>query len=177
MPLEQNPEMANQPGETVVRLAQPTDAEIVARILRCAFEPLRDLYTAEAIAYTMGNADTARKRMGEGPVWLAELRAPDEDDSPGDCGTASAVLHGRRAYLRGMAVLEEARGRGVGPSLLAEVRRFAEESGAEAIYLHTTPFLKRAISLYEQFGFQRTSEGPHDLHGTPLVAMEMRLQP
>lgn len=37
--------------------------------------------------------------------------------------------------------------------------------------LSTTPFLARAIRLYEQSGFQPTTEGPSDLFGTPLFTM------
>src|SRR5260370_227302 len=43
------------------------------------------------------------------------------------------------------------------------------------MYLSTTPFLDRAIRLYERFGFQRSDEGPLDLFGTPLFTMTKRL--
>jgi ribosomal protein S18 acetylase RimI-like enzyme len=40
------------------------------------------------------------------------------------------------------------------------------------LFLSTTPFLDRAISLYERFGFQRNEEGLRELFGTPLFTME-----
>jgi hypothetical protein len=39
------------------------------------------------------------------------------------------------------------------------------------MYLSATPFLLRAIQFYENFGFARSAEGPHDLFGTPLFTM------
>jgi hypothetical protein len=39
----------------------------------------------------------------------------------------------------------------------------------------TTPFLLRAITLYERCGFRRTGDGPEDLSGTPLFTMEKTL--
>ena len=43
------------------------------------------------------------------------------------------------------------------------------------MFLSTTPFLESAIRLYEKFGFQRTSDGPLDLFGTPLFTMQKSL--
>lgn len=40
-------------------------------------------------------------------------------------------------------------------------------------FLSMTPFLDRAVRLYEKFGFMRN--GDDDLYGTPLIAMEKRL--
>jgi RimJ/RimL family protein N-acetyltransferase len=60
--------------------------------------------------------------------------------------------------------------------LLYEVGRFAEEKGARRLVLDTTPFLRRAIRLYEKFGFRWTGDGPRSLHGTPLFAMARDLR-
>jgi putative acetyltransferase len=71
-----------------------------------------------------------------------------------------------------MAILPAARGRRVGEFLLREIEQFAVERGFKRLYLNTTPFLIRAIRLYEHFGFRRCADDPPDLFGTPLVAME-----
>jgi hypothetical protein len=42
--------------------------------------------------------------------------------------------------------------------------------------LGTTPFLSRAIRLYENLGFKRSDDGPLDLYGTPLFSMIKSLQ-
>ena len=143
-------------------------APIVAQILLRAFEKLRPQYTDGGFAATTPSAPQILVRLKEGPVWLATY-----DNEP--VGTTSAVVRGTRTYMRGMAVLPSARGRGVGSALLQKVQEYASGQGSDAIYLSTTPFLLDAIQLYERFGFQKTVEGPHDLCGTPLFTMEKKL--
>jgi len=64
----------------------------------------------------------------------------------------------------------------VGARLLKSMERessgYATERGFKRMFLSTTPFLARAIQLYERKGFKRTSEGPDNLFGTPLFTME-----
>ena len=91
-------------------------------------------------------------------------------------GTASAIPKGESLYVRGMAVLPAARGQHIGESLLEHIEHYGVEYNCKRLFLNTTPFLDRAIRLYERFGFRRTEEGPHDLFGTPLFAMEKILE-
>jgi ribosomal protein S18 acetylase RimI-like enzyme len=74
-----------------------------------------------------------------------------------------------------MAVLPRARGKKIGWSLLKAVEHFARRQNCRRMFLSTTPFLHRAIRLYERFGFRRGAEGPHELFGTPLFTMVKRL--
>jgi putative acetyltransferase len=76
-----------------------------------------------------------------------------------------------------MVVRPTARGQRIGERLLAQVENFAVAEGLGRLFLSTTPFLDRAIRLYERLGFQRINEGPHDLFGTPLFTMEKFLSP
>lgn len=87
-------------------------------------------------------------------------------------GTGSVVSKPEGIYIRGMAVTPSARGLGIGYRLLDEIQRLAMAQGCRRLFLSTTPFLNRAIRLYERFGFQRTNDGSHDLFGTPLFTME-----
>jgi GNAT superfamily N-acetyltransferase len=75
-----------------------------------------------------------------------------------------------------MAVLPEARGHDIGELLLEHVERYAREQGCKRMYLSTTPFLDRAIRLYERWGFRRDDAGPHALYGTPLFTMVKTLE-
>jgi putative acetyltransferase len=86
-------------------------------------------------------------------------------------GSVSVVPKGDALYIRGLAVLPAAQGQGVAVSLLQQIDHFAVANGYTRLLLSTTPFLHRAIRLYEHMGFQSTSEGSHDLFGTPLVTM------
>jgi ribosomal protein S18 acetylase RimI-like enzyme len=70
-----------------------------------------------------------------------------------------------------MAVVPNARGRRVGWRLLVVMEEFARRLGLARMYLSTTPFLDRAIRLYERYGFTRTDEPPHEMSGTPLFTM------
>ena len=70
-----------------------------------------------------------------------------------------------------MAVLPAARGHKVGELILNQIESYAAARGYKSLWLSTTPFLARAIRLYEHFGYRRSSEGPHDLFGTPLFTM------
>ncbi len=60
---------------------------------------------------------------------------------------------------------------------MSHVENVASEHGFRRLFLSTTPFLTSAIRLYERWGFQRSDEGPHDLHGTPLFTMVKILRP
>ena len=130
-----------------------------------SFAEYESLYSAAGFAATAITADQIIKRIEEGPVWVALL---DELI----VGTAAAVPKGDSLYIRGMAVLPAARRQRIGEVLLKHIEHFAATEKLHRLLLSTTPFLHRAIRLYEQFGFQRIDGGPQDLFGTPLFSME-----
>lgn len=152
-----------------IRVGRAADAGVVAAVLHEAFAEYRALYTPEAFAATTPASDLVQRRMEEGPVWIALL-----DDSV--VGTASAVGRGEDLYVRGMAVLPAGRGLGIGRLLLEQVEDYARAQAYRRLILSTTPFLHRAIRLYEHFGFSRSGEGPEHLHGTPLFTMVKSLR-
>jgi ribosomal protein S18 acetylase RimI-like enzyme len=147
-----------------IRLAVSEDAEAVAWVLSQAFVEYEALYTPKALAATTPSSEQIRQRLAEGPTWVAFQNAAT-------IGTISAVLKGQGVYVRSMGILPAGRGQGLGQQLLQAVEAFAREQRAAYLFLSTTPFLARAIRLYEQFGFQRNDDGPHDLLGTPLFTM------
>jgi GNAT superfamily N-acetyltransferase len=153
----------------LIRRAGPERASEVARVLRESFLEYQDQYTPEGFAATTPDAQQVRSRMAEGPTWVALL-------SDAIVGTASVVEKGGAGlYVRGMAVLPSARGRGIGELLLREIESFALRNGCTRLALSTTPFLNGAIHLYERCGFKRTLEGPNDLFGTALFSMAKAL--
>ena len=147
------------------RLAESRDAPAIATLLADSFAEYKSLYTSEGYAATAITSEQVANRISEGPVWVA---LADESVA----GTVSVVVKSEALYIRGMAVQPTARGQRIGERLLAEVERFAESNGIRRLFLSTTPFLDRAIRLYERQGFQRTDQGSHDLYGTPLFTME-----
>jgi GNAT superfamily N-acetyltransferase len=161
----------NIPGQQSslqVRLATPDEASPIALLLHQAFIGYESLYTAEAFAITTPTAGQIEERWQEGPVWTARQEGRL-------VGTVAAVPKGDALYIRSMAVLPNARGHGIGKLLLEQVESFARAGGFRRMFLSTTPFLHEAIRLYERFGFVRTSDGPHELAGTPLFTMEKAL--
>jgi ribosomal protein S18 acetylase RimI-like enzyme len=153
-----NQEQAN------VREATPDDAARIAEILFDAFAEYEPLYNSDSFAATAPTANQIVERLNEGPVWVVT-------DGGRTVGTVSVVPQGDRLYIRGMAIVPNARGRRIGWLLLEHVESFARANAIARLVLSTTPFLDRAIALYERFGFERTNEGPHDLLGTPLFTM------
>src|SRR5438132_437459 len=125
-----------------IRMAIPNDAPSIASVLYDSFIEYKSAYTEEAFAATTPTSDRIESRMNEGPVWLA-LR------DGVIVGTVSAVPRGDALYVRSMAVLPTARGQGVGDLLLECLEMFASERGYKRLFLSTTPFLTRAIWLYE----------------------------
>ncbi len=151
------------PSVQILR-ASPDDAPSIASVLLGAFAEYKELYTDGAFAATVLTSEHIAGRMSQGPTWVA-LR------NGAIVGTVSALPTGDALYVRSMAVLHEARGQGIGDLLLRELEAFATSSDYKRLFLSTTPFLTRAIKLYEHAGFRREAEGPHDLFGTPLFTM------
>ena len=150
----------------VVRRADVRDVVAVSEVLVRAFNEYRAQYTPDGFAATTPDASIVFERLHEGPIWVAEI--------DGDLiGTAAAILQETGSlYVRGMAVVPEFTGRGAGAALLSAIEEFAAESRCQRLYLRTTPFLDRAISLYRSHGFRFIDDGPQDLFGTPLLTME-----
>lgn len=63
------------------------------------------------------------------------------------------------AELVKMYLLPEARGLGLGKLLIEKVLQFAKETGYQKVYIETMPELKKAMKVYEKFGFRYLS-GP-----------------
>lgn len=151
-----------------IRSAKPDDCPSIASVLYQSFVEHQSAYTEQAFAATTPTSDQIQSRLNEGPLWVAVQNGIM-------VGTVSAVPKGEALYIRSMAVLPTARGQNVGGSLLQQIERYARRQGCRSLFLSTTPFLTRAIRLYERYGFQRSGDSPPDLFGTPLIMMMRRL--
>jgi putative acetyltransferase len=65
----------------------------------------------------------------------------------------SAGLPADTAELVKMYLKKEVRGLGLGKLLVGRCLSFAEISGYKKVYIETMPELKKALGLYEKFGF------------------------
>jgi GNAT superfamily N-acetyltransferase len=152
-----------------IRRAGAEDALAIAEVLRKAFAEYEAFYTPGGFAATTPTRERILARLPDGPTWIAVDGSRIE-------GTVSAVLYDTALYVRSMAVLPTARGQRVGELLLGHVEEFAAGQGCTTLFLSTTPFLTRAIRLYERSGFRRSDTGPSDLFGTPLFTMVKQIQ-
>src|SRR5579862_8842211 len=84
--------------EIEIRRAGQADAAMIAEVLFESFVEYEGLYTPGGFAATTLQTEQVLARMTEGPVWLAFREAKV-------LGTVAAVIKGRSAYMRGMAVL------------------------------------------------------------------------
>ena len=160
--------MSEKQPDRAIRLAGPDDTPAIAALLLQSFAEYEPLYTAEGFKATTPPSQEVLNRMKEGPVWIAI-------NDGAIVGTVSVVTKGESLYVRGMAVLPSARGQRTGQLLLEHIEHYAAEQNCRRLFLSTTPFLNRAIQLYEHFGFRRSPEGPHDLFGTPLFTMAKKI--
>lgn len=151
-----------------IRLANSEDASSISEVLLQSFIEYKAEYTPDGFAATTPGVEEVKHRLTEGPVWVALLKGTA-------VATVSAVARGESLYVRGMAALPSARGHRIGKLLMDSVQDFAAAHECKRLFLSTTPFLSRAIALYERVGFVRTADGPHDLYGTPLFTMEKML--
>jgi ribosomal protein S18 acetylase RimI-like enzyme len=151
-----------------IRMATPDDVSHIASVLRASFLEYRAAYSDDAFAATVPTKSQLKGRFEEGPIWVALCNGVI-------VGTVSAVPQDESLHIRSMAVLPTARGQEIGELLLKRIEDFSSAHDYKRLTLSTTPFLTRAIRLYERFGFRRSNEGPSDLFGTPLFTMAKSL--
>jgi DNA-binding MarR family transcriptional regulator/GNAT superfamily N-acetyltransferase len=122
---------------------------------------------AEIVAEFVENFDAKHERS-----WIAEKNGQR-------MGTIFLVKQSRTvAKLRLLLVEPGARGLGIGRRLVSECIEFARHAGYKKIVLWTQSELHAARHLYEQSGFHRIAQKPHQSWGrTDLVAetWELRL--
>jgi putative acetyltransferase len=89
-------------------------------------------------------------------------------------GTISAYSEGSSLHIRSMAVHPSMRGQGIEKLLLGRVEDFAFANDYKRLLLNTTPFMNRAIRLYERFGFEFNGT-EQNWFGTRLRTMTIEL--
>ena len=83
------------------------------------------------------------------------LIAEVEDSILGGAGIyPSPGLPDRTCELVKMYLRPQARGKGLGKLLIDKCLQFAKSFGYDQVYIETMPELKKAVSVYEKFGFE-----------------------
>ena len=120
---------------------------------------------AEIAAEFVRKLDTARERC-----WIAEY-----DGRRVGC-IFLVAKDATTAKLRLLLVEPDARGLGVGRTLVAECVRFAREAGYHKMVLWTQDNLTAARRIYSNEGFVKTGDEPHHSFGHDLVAETWELE-
>jgi len=146
-----------------IRKATDEDASGILECLSAAFAEYRDEYTSDAFADTVLTPEAIAKRLGEMAIFVAT------GESGKVIGTvACAVVSEDEGHIRGMAVVPESQGSGIARRLLMQAESYFRERNCKRISLDTTTPLKRAILLYERFGFSASGR-VQDSFGMPLM--------
>ena len=124
-----------------------------------------EVLVAQIAAEFVHKLDRARERC-----WIAEY-----DGRRVGC-IFLVAKDDRTAKLRLLLVEPDARGLGVGRTLVAECVRFAREAGYSKIVLWTQDNLTAARRIYSSEGFVRTAEEPHRSFGHDLVGETWELE-
>ena len=133
-----------------IRTIQPSDNAAMAVIVRTSlaefgankpgtvyYDPTTDalyeLFQTKGSVYFV--AEEEGKLLGGGGIY------PTEGLPAKTCELVKMYLH------------KDARGKGLGKRMIEECLHWAKANGYEQVYLETMPELKKAVSVYEKFGF------------------------
>jgi len=175
---------SNQPeGRTIgqrIRDAREEDREAIQRVTLAAFQEYATIMHAHWEGYRRGILNTlsdvkpAEQIVAEqgGAVVGAVLLYPPGTVLSRPDGSSVRI---EQPEARLLAVVPAARGRGIGEALLRECIRRARRSGAAALTLHTSDFMRVGRHMYERMGFVRAPE--LDFHPSKdLTVMGYRLR-
>lgn len=134
-----------------IRTIQPADNPFLSRIVKDTlaefgankpgtvyYDPTTDtlfeLFQTEGAAYFVAEVDG--KIAGGGGIYPTD------------------GLPAETCELVKMYLLPQARGTGLGRTLIEKSLAFAKDAGYKHVYLETMPELKQALSMYAKFGFE-----------------------
>ena len=135
----------------MIREIRPNDNAEVAMVIRKVLVDLGvskvgTAYADVALDHMYENYD-----VGKATYFVIE----DQGRIIGCAGVAQLEdCEGNVCELQKMYFLEEARGRGLGSSMISKYLNRAEEYGFELCYLETMPYMAAAQKLYKKTGFE-----------------------
>jgi ribosomal protein S18 acetylase RimI-like enzyme len=162
---------------TRIRPAETAELDDAAAIIRAAYTEYAAQMTPGSWERYIEHAIDVRSRLDESELLVAESDARL-------VGAVTYYADARRAMgerapsswagIRLLAVHPDARGRGIGRTLVEACVERARASGKAALGLHTSEMMAVAQGMYERMGFVRVPE--LDFHfGGDRVVMAYRL--
>jgi putative acetyltransferase len=138
-------------SDITIRNIQPSDNAAIARIIRTTLEEFGANH--KGTVYYEETTDHLYD-MFQHPLsiyWIAEM----DGEIVGGAGVypTNGIPEDTTELVK-MYLAPQARGIGLGKTLIEKCIRFAKDKGYKNLYLESMPELKRAISVYEKFGFK-----------------------
>lgn len=145
--------MPDDKSEVTVRIATIDDAPLVRALMLAGFEQFRDVLDPPSSAFWESDEDVAAAiaRGGAAIAWIGETPV----------GSVRFEPQGAWLYLGRLAVIPEARRRGVARALMLAVEAEAPRFGVGEIRLSMREALPGNRVLFEQLGYVVISVDPH----------------
>ena len=135
----------------IIRKIKPTDNSVLASIIRTSLAEFGA--NKPGTVYFDSTTDHLYEMFQE--PGSAYLVAEQNGQVLGGAGIyPSEGLPPQTCELVKMYLLSEARGKGLGKLLIAKSIDFARRFGYTQVYIETMPELRKAVSIYEKFGFE-----------------------
>ena len=141
-----------------LRVAGPGDLELFAALEAEVFA--EDPWTPYMIAEELSSPASR--------YWIAT------DESGDVVGYGGVKVGGDQADVMTIGVRPQARGQGIGATILGELLAWSREAGAREIFLDVRPSNEGAIGLYESRGFVEIGRRPRYFRNPVEEAVEMR---
>jgi putative acetyltransferase len=145
--------LANQ----LIRPIEQGDNSAIAKIIRQCLEEFGA--NKPGTVYYDATTDALYELFTDHPLSSYFIARIDDKIMGGGGIFPSPALPEDTCELVKMYLLPEARGTGIGAALINQCMDTARAKGFKRMYIETMPELKRAISVYEKFGFEYL-EGP-----------------
>jgi predicted N-acetyltransferase YhbS len=152
----------------MIREAVPADAELLARLLRDAFEEYRGRLDPPSSAHGK-TAEVVLRELRDGGAFVAQAGAE---------AVGCVFFHPRKdhVYLDRLAVLPPFRGQGIARALIDAVESRARALGPAPVRLNVRLALKDHQDYYQRLGYAFREYGTHEgFHAPTFVILEKRL--
>ena len=155
---------APSPGTAgfVIRLARPEESELIASIVREAFQTVADSVGVDIPPLFESAQDVSAAFDAGDLVLVADVAGQLVGTVRGETMDSGSVM------VRRLAVLPQFRGQGIARALMQALETAYPD--AKRFELFTGADLRAPVRLYESLGYSHME--PHDTGGFPLVYLE-----
>lgn len=137
-----------------IRTIEPADNKALAQIIRAAFEEFDAPKTGTVYADNTTDNLYELFQKENTIMWVAE----EEGIILGCCGVypTEGLPHGCAEMVK-LYLHKNARGKGIGKSLMLQSIESAVKMGYNALYIESLPHFSHAVHMYERVGFMHLS--------------------